>query len=104
MKLHRTLKTVGVASVLLANSAVFAADISIGIRSEPSSMDPYFHNLGPNNAMLGHIFGRLVDWDANQQFIPRLASHGRLSMTPLGNSSSARASSSMTEQTLRPTT
>ena len=73
MKLHRTLKTVGVASVLLANSAVFAADISIGIRSEPSSMDPYFHNLGPNNAMLGHIFGRLVDWDANQQFIPRLA-------------------------------
>ena len=69
MKLHRTLKTVGAASVLLANSAVFAADISIGIRSEPSSMDPYFHNLGPNNAMLGHIFGRLVDWDANQQFI-----------------------------------
>ena len=58
MKLHRTLAMLGAASALLANSAVFSADITIGIRSEPSSMDPYFHNLGPNNAMLGHIFGR----------------------------------------------
>jgi peptide/nickel transport system substrate-binding protein len=57
----------------LLGGAVQAADITIGVRSEPSSMDPYFHNLGPNNAMLGHVFGRLVDWDANQQFIPRLA-------------------------------
>ena len=32
------------------------------IRSEPSSIDPYFHNLGPNNAMLGQIFDRLNDW------------------------------------------
>ena len=66
----------GLATTLAATMTVgvaHAADVTIGARSEPSSMDPYFHNLGPNNAMLGHVFGRLVDWDSNQQFIARLA-------------------------------
>lgn len=36
-------------------------------------MDPYFHNLGPNNAMLGQIFGRLVEWTPDMQMLPRLA-------------------------------
>lgn len=67
---------IGVAAAfaaVFATNVAHAADVTIGIRSEPSSMDPYFHNLGPNNAMLGHVFGRLVDWTADQQFIPRLA-------------------------------
>ncbi|HIN18672.1 MAG TPA: ABC transporter substrate-binding protein, partial [Gammaproteobacteria bacterium] len=46
----------------LVSTTVSAETVTIGIRSEPSSIDPYFHNLGPNNAMLGQIFGRLVDW------------------------------------------
>ena len=55
------------------SSTVQAADVTIGIRSEPSSIDPSFHNLGPNNAMLGHVFGRLIEWTPNQKMIPRLA-------------------------------
>ena len=68
------------ASVLGAVAATFvggvalADDATLGIRSEPSSVDPYYHNLSPNNAMLGQIFGRLVDWSADMgTLIPRLA-------------------------------
>ena len=52
---------------------VYAEYITIGLAAEPSSMDPYFHNLGPNNALIGHMFERLVEFDANQQLIPGLA-------------------------------
>ena len=62
----------------VVSTTVSAETATIGIRSEPSSIDPYFHNLGPNNAMLGQIFGRLVDWTPEMdQMIPRLASSWR---------------------------
>lgn len=61
------------ATTMISGTAL-ADDVTIGIRTEPSSMDPYFHNLGPNNAMLGQIFGRLVEWPpAMDKIIPRLA-------------------------------
>ncbi|KPQ09434.1 MAG: hypothetical protein HLUCCO17_15135, partial [Saliniramus fredricksonii] len=41
---------------LLAAAPATAADLRIGLSSEPSSMDPHFHNLGPNNALRQHIF------------------------------------------------
>lgn len=72
MSFLRRIGAVAVAVTALS-TPVLAADITFGIRSEPSSMDPYFHNLGPNNGMLGHVFDRLVDFDHRQQFIPRLA-------------------------------
>ena len=60
----RTWRQIGLAALAVTtlSGPLQAADIVIGIRSEPSSIDPYFHNLGPNNAMLGHIFDRLNDW------------------------------------------
>ena len=60
-------------AVVTLSAPVQAADVVIGIRSEPSSIDPYFHNLGPNNAMLGQIFDRLTDWTPKQQLIGRAA-------------------------------
>ena len=53
----KSLRRLGLAAgaVLMLSTPLQAADIVIGIRSEPSSIDPYFHNLGPNNAMLGQI-------------------------------------------------
>jgi peptide/nickel transport system substrate-binding protein len=36
-------------------------------------MDPHFHNLMPNNAVLSHIFERLVENDPQNRFIPGLA-------------------------------
>ena len=60
----RTWRQLGLAALAVTtlSGPLQAADIVIGIRSEPSSIDPYFHNLGPNNAMLGQIFDRLNDW------------------------------------------
>src|SRR5438270_4155073 len=48
-------------------------ELKIGLPSEPSAMDPHFHNLTPNNSLLRHIFERLVDQDETQQLKPGLA-------------------------------
>ena len=53
--------------------AALAADLTIGIASEPSAMDPHYHNLGPNNAMRRHVFESLISMDANQALRPSLA-------------------------------
>ncbi|MBM3557012.1 MAG: ABC transporter substrate-binding protein, partial [Alphaproteobacteria bacterium] len=50
-----------------------AQTLTIGLGSEPSSLDPHFHNLGPNNAIARHVFGALVDQDDKQRLVPGLA-------------------------------
>jgi len=55
------------------STAAWAEELTMGIYSEPSSMDPHFHNLGPNNAFMTHVFGRLIEMDAKQQLQPDLA-------------------------------
>jgi peptide/nickel transport system substrate-binding protein len=50
-----------------------AKDLRMALASEPSSMDPHFHNLTPNNALTAHVFDRLVHFDAKQKLIPGLA-------------------------------
>jgi peptide/nickel transport system substrate-binding protein len=50
-----------------------AQELKIGLPSEPSAMDPHFHNLTPNNSLLRHIFERLIDQDETQQLKPGLA-------------------------------
>jgi peptide/nickel transport system substrate-binding protein len=47
--------------------------LTIGLASEPTSMDPHYHNLGPNNMVALHIFDRLVGQDENQRLVPGLA-------------------------------
>jgi len=63
---------IGVAAVGLSVSA-YAAELKVGLQSEPSSIDPHYHNLGPNNGFATHIFGTLVGSDENQQHYPDLA-------------------------------
>ena len=60
-------------TVVLGFSSASAAQLVIGSKLEPSSIDPHYHNLGPNNAIARHIFDRLVDADENQQLGPGLA-------------------------------
>jgi peptide/nickel transport system substrate-binding protein len=59
--------------VVLGTGSATAAQIVIGSGLEPSSIDPHYHNLGPNNAVAYHIFDRLVDNDEKQQLLPGLA-------------------------------
>jgi peptide/nickel transport system substrate-binding protein len=50
-----------------------AQELRLGVAAEPTSMDPHFHNLTPNNSMLSHIFEYLVDQDERQRLRPGLA-------------------------------
>lgn len=62
-----------IAVMLSYSSAVYAKDLTIGLGTEPTSIDPHFHNLSPNNSLARHIFDRLVLTDAKQQLVPGLA-------------------------------
>ncbi len=63
---------VAVAAAALAGGA-WAADLRVGMKLEPSSIDPHYHNLGPNNSAARHFFDRLVHTNEKQQLGPGLA-------------------------------
>ena len=67
-----TAATAVLATVLAASGAI-AEELRIGLASEPTSMDPHFHNLGPNNAIAYHVYGRLIGQNEKQQLVPDLA-------------------------------
>ncbi|HZP78162.1 MAG TPA: ABC transporter substrate-binding protein [Pseudolabrys sp.] len=50
-----------------------AQELRIGLASEPTSIDPHFHDLGPNNSMRHHIFEGLTTQNAEQKVSPELA-------------------------------
>jgi peptide/nickel transport system substrate-binding protein len=72
----RLLALLGLPLSVLAAPAL-AQELKIGLASEPTSMDPHFHNLGPNNALRRHIFEGLVAQNAEQKVQPELASSWR---------------------------
>ena len=77
--------TAGAMAVLLSvglTTAAAAKDLTIGYGSEPSSIDPHYHNLTPNNSMAAHIFSRLIEQDEKQNLTPGLAVSCRL--CPIG--------------------
>src|SRR3546814_4472528 len=47
--------------------------MKIGLSEEPRSLDPHYHNLGPNNQIAYTIFDTLVLQDATQKLQPGLA-------------------------------
>ncbi len=61
------------ALTLTAALPAAAQTLTIGLSSEPTSLDPHYHNLGPNNALAKYIFGALVNQDAQQRLQPGLA-------------------------------
>ena len=66
-------------TVMTALAAVFvvgqvsAAELKVGLALEPSSIDPHYHNLSPNNSFARHIFDRLTQTDEKQRLGPGLA-------------------------------
>jgi peptide/nickel transport system substrate-binding protein len=63
--------------IVLSATALQAKELRIGLASEPSSADPHFHNLGPNNQLRRNIFQSLVATDAQQRIYPELATSWR---------------------------
>lgn len=60
------------ASPLLAVSAQ-AADLTIGLSTPITSLDPHFHQLTPNISLARHVFETLIETDENQRPKPGLA-------------------------------
>ena len=67
------------AALAMAASPAIAASLTVGIASEPSSVDPHYHNLGPNNSATRNIYDRLIHMDARMRLQPALA----VSWTPI---------------------
>jgi peptide/nickel transport system substrate-binding protein len=72
----RGLALAGLPVALLAGP-LSAQELKIGLASEPTSIDPHFHMLGPNNAMRRHIFESLVTQNAELKIEPGLAASWR---------------------------
>ena len=56
-----------------ASAQAPAQDLTIGLGRAVTSIDPHFHNTGPNNSVAAHVFDRLVHQDARQRLVPGLA-------------------------------
>jgi peptide/nickel transport system substrate-binding protein len=52
-------------------------ELSIGLASTVTSMDPHYHNLTPNNSVLRHVFDSLIKQDPSQALVPSLAKSWR---------------------------
>ncbi|MBU0724911.1 MAG: ABC transporter substrate-binding protein [Alphaproteobacteria bacterium] len=57
----------------LFSAPVSAADLRVALSTEPTSIDPHYHNLSPNNALATHIFGSLIEQGPTQELQPGLA-------------------------------
>ena len=47
-----------------------AADLSIALGADVTSIDPHYHNLTPNNNVAEHIFETLVTKDPRSRLKP----------------------------------
>jgi peptide/nickel transport system substrate-binding protein len=65
--------TLGAAAALFFGAAAHAQTVKVGLFAEPSSMDPHYHNLGPNNAFSSNVYDSLILQDENQKLLPSLA-------------------------------
>ncbi|MBY0338119.1 MAG: ABC transporter substrate-binding protein [Acetobacteraceae bacterium] len=75
MSMRRLLLALAVLSPAAMPAA--AQTLTIGNAAAVSSMDPHFHNLGPNNALKMHVFGTLVERDSRARPFPNLAESWR---------------------------
>ncbi len=71
--MQRAFKLAAVCAAILFASPALADDVTIGISSEPSAMDPHYHNLGPNNAFSSNVYDALIIQDEQQKLTPGLA-------------------------------
>ncbi len=71
------MRSIFLAVSLLAGTAMaFGADareLRIGMGSEPSSMDPHYQILAPNELVASHVFESLVTTDPHMRLMPSLA-------------------------------
>ncbi len=65
------------AALAFAATDARAQNLVIAVGGNITSMDPHYHNLGPNNNVVQYFFDRLVHFDHQQRPIPGLAESWR---------------------------
>ncbi len=73
MYMRKTLAYAAAVAAISLAPVVQAQTLTIGLGTEPTSIDPHFHNLGPNNQIAQHFFSRLIEQDHKQNLLPGLA-------------------------------
>lgn len=71
--LKRVSLAAALAGAVLAAGGASAQELRVGVASEPSSVDPHYHVLTPNNMISRHIYEPLVGQDKKQALTPLLA-------------------------------
>jgi len=71
--MRKPLGMLAVAAAIALMGTAHAADLTVGLKSEPNSMDPHYHTLTPNTMMSFAVFDPLVRQDELQNKIPGLA-------------------------------
>jgi peptide/nickel transport system substrate-binding protein len=73
------LSAVTVAAVIaFAAVPATAADLTIGLGTDVTALDPHYHNVTPNNNVAAHIFGYLVQRNEKSQLEPGLATEWKV--------------------------
>ncbi|WP_245153548.1 ABC transporter substrate-binding protein [Allopusillimonas ginsengisoli] len=62
-----------VAMAGFAVGSAYGQSLKIGLASEPTAVDPHYHQVTPNGSLTSHIFDTLVGLDAKLNLIPLLA-------------------------------
>ena len=73
---HRSAaRIIAVAAIVFAAAAfpAGAANLTVGLGTDVTAIDPHYHNLTPNNNVAAHIFGYLVQRTEKSQLEPGLA-------------------------------
>ena len=73
-----TLAARGLLAFALTVGFANSSDLRIATSSEPSSLDPHFHNLASNNNLAAHIFETLTKFDPDSRLDHGLAESWRL--------------------------
>jgi peptide/nickel transport system substrate-binding protein len=70
-RIYRALCAIALAFLALPQAR--AADLTIGLGTDVTSLDPHYHNLTPNNNVAQHVYGLLVERNEKEQLQPGLA-------------------------------
>ncbi len=69
----KVIRTVCVITLVACSFAATAANLTVGLGTDVTAIDPHYHNLTPNNNVAAHIFGYLVQRNEKSQLEPGLA-------------------------------
>ena len=75
---EENVKTPAALLLLALSYSCAAADLSVALGGDVTSIDPHFHNLTPNNNVGAHIFDTLVMKEAGGKIKPGLAESWRV--------------------------